>query len=244
MSLKVKTGMVTSAGIGTRMRPLTDTKPKPLIEVKGRTMLDWALDHLAAAGVERAIVNVHHFADQIESHVAARRNPSVLISDERAQLLDTGGGVVQALPLIGDDPFFLMHGDVVWRNGTTPALDRMAAAWDDSEMDAIMMVVLAAAAHGYEGRGDFNVSTDGTPSWREERHEAPFVFTGLRLIHPRALQGYAPEPFSFLKVFQDLMERGRLKALIHDGDWFHVGTPDAIATTEELLDAIRPDYNR
>ena len=244
MSPRVTSGMVLSAGLGTRMRPLTDKTPKPLIQVQGRAMLDWALDHLAAAGVEQAVVNVHHHPDQIEAHVASRRNPSVIISDERERLLETGGGTVQALPHLGQDPFFLMNGDAVWRNGTTPALDRLASAWNDEAMDALLLVILSAAANGYDGHGDFNVTTEGFVSRRPEREEAPFVFTGVQLIHPRAFAGFVAEPFSLNRVFDQLLEDNRLHALIHDGDWFHVGTPESIPVTEEALDAIRPDFSR
>jgi MurNAc alpha-1-phosphate uridylyltransferase len=226
--------MVLAAGLGLRMRPITNDRPKPLIEIAGRTMLDRALDRLEAFGIERSIVNSHYLADQIEAHLAARALPATEISHEK-KLLDTGGGIVNALGRLGTDPIFAVNADIIWLDGRTPALDRLAAAWSDADMDALLLVHGTAKAFGYRGRGDYTVDEVGRMKRREERDVAPYVFTGIQILHPRLLADAPSGPFS-LNVLYDRAERaGRLRAIIHDGEWFHIGTPAALAESEAEL---------
>ena len=187
-----RSAMVLAAGLGTRMKPLTDATPKPLVKVAGRALIDHVLDRLADAGVETAVVNVHHFADQIEQHLKGRRAPKVAISDERERLLDTGGGVVRALGLIGRAPFFHINSDTIWIDGVTPNLGRLAARFDPAEMDALLLVAATATSIGYEGRGDFAMAPDGRLRRRAEREVVPFVYAGAALI-AAALLADAPK---------------------------------------------------
>lgn len=242
-----RTAMVLAAGLGTRMRPITDHTPKPLVEVAGRSMLDRALDHLDRAGVTRAVVNLHHLADRVEAHLAQRTpGPAVVFSDERDTLLETGGGMVRARPLLGDDPVFALNADIIWLDGARPALTRLAEAWDPATMDALLLVVPRDQAHGYAGRGDFlcqpdpgskaedtgAVSVVGRPA---EGETAPVIYGGVQIIKPSVLDGYPCAPWSLNKVFSQLIDVGRLSALVHDGGWFHVGTPDSIEPTSALI---------
>jgi N-acetyl-alpha-D-muramate 1-phosphate uridylyltransferase len=227
--------MVLAAGLGTRMRPLTDTTPKPLVQVGGKALIDHVLDRLAAAGVETAVVNVHHFADQIERHLAARRTPAIVISDERPALLDTGGGVVQALPLLGDAPFFHVNSDTLWIDGVKPNLARLAAGFDAATMDALLLLASTAASVGYSGRGDFAMAPDGRLRRRAEREVAPFVFAGAAILTP-ALFADAPRgAFSLNRLLDRAAENGRLFGIRLDGVWMHVGTPEAIAAAERAI---------
>lgn len=226
--------MVLAAGLGLRMRPLTATRPKPLIEVAGRAMLDWALDHLVEAGVREAVVNVHYLADQIAAHVARRTRPKITLSREDV-LLDTGGGIARALPKLGNAPFFALNADVVWRNGALSALARMASAWDDARMDVLLLLHPTVRAVGYDGDGDYLLDRFGIAQRRREREVAPFVFTGVELVHPRLFAGAPSGVFSMNVLFDRAEAAGRLHAIAHDGDWFHVGTPAALAEVEELI---------
>jgi MurNAc alpha-1-phosphate uridylyltransferase len=230
-----RTAMVLAAGLGTRMRPLTDTKPKPLVEVAGKALLDHTLDRLAAAGVERATVNVHYLADQIERHVAGRTRPRVIISDERGVLLGTGGGVVKALPTLGNDPFFHLNSDSIWIEGTTPNLDRMAQAFDRSAMDALLLLAPTAESVGYSGRGDFTMGADGRLTRRDERDLAPFVFAGVAILSPSMFTGAPSGEFSLTTLFDHAAEAGRLHGLRLEGLWMHDGTPAAIAEAEAAI---------
>jgi MurNAc alpha-1-phosphate uridylyltransferase len=229
--------MVLAAGHGVRMRPLTDRIPKPLIQVGGKALIDHVLDRLAAAGVEEAVVNVHHLADQIEDHLAGRRAPQIHISDERAQLLDTGGGVVKALPLLGEAPFFHVNSDTIWIDGVKPNLERLAEAFDPARMDALLLLAPSAGSVGYAGRGDFTMSPDGNLTRRGKREVVPFVYAGAAILTP-ALFAEAPAgPFSLTRLFDRAHEAGRLHGLRLEGIWMHVGTPDAIALAEAALAA-------
>ena len=226
--------MVLAAGLGVRMRPITIDRPKPLVEVGGSTMLDRVLDHLELFGVEHSVVNSHYLADQIEAHLAARAKPATEISHEET-LLDTGGGIVKALDRLGPDPFFAVNADIVWLDGRTPALTRLAAAWDDAGMDALLLVHGTAKAFGYRGVGDYTVDEIGRMHRREECEIAPYVFTGIQILHPRLFVDAPSGAFS-LNVLYDRVERaGRLHAIVHDGEWFHIGTPDALAESEAEL---------
>lgn len=229
-----KYAMVLAAGLGQRMRPLTNTTPKPLIKVAGRPMLDRILDHLAAAGVDHVVVNAHHLADQVMEHIAARNGqlPAVTLSDERDLLLDSGGGVVKALPQLGGKPFFVLNGDMLYADGGAMALVRLAAAWNPVVMDALLLVIPAAHAVGHDGPGDFFMDDDGRLTRRGTAPSAPYVFMGVQILNPALFDGFKAEPFSLNKIYDKALARGRLYGLVHDGFWAHVGTPDAIAQAE------------
>ena len=226
--------MVLSAGLGERMRPLTDTTPKPMIEVRGQPMIDRVLDRLEAAGVREAVVNLHHLGDSLERHLATRRRPKIVFSHE-ADLLDTGGGVAKALPRLGKQPFFALNGDVVWLDGGSPALGRLAAAWDDAAMDVLLLLHPTVFAHGYHGAGDFFMSPLGALRRRREREVAPFIFTGVQILHPRIFADLPEGAFSLNLLYDRAAEAERLWGLRHDGEWFHVGTPEALAEVEDAL---------
>lgn len=228
--------MVLAAGLGVRMRPITDTLPKPLVQVAGETMLDRALDKLAAAGVERAVVNTHYLADQIADHVKGRETPKITLSHE-ADVLETGGGVVKALPDLGDGPFFVVNSDSIWDDGPIPALSRLAATWDDAAMDALLLVHPTVSAVGYHGSGDFFLDLSGRLARRREQQIAPFLFTGLQILHPRLFAGIEPGKFSLNRVYDKALEAGRLYGLRHDGAWYHVGTPEALNEVEAIFTA-------
>jgi len=227
--------MVLAAGFGVRMRPITDRIPKPLVRVGGRALLDHVLDRLVAAGVERAVVNVHHFADQIERHLADRRRPAIILSDERDRLLDTGGGVVKARDKLGDAPFFHINSDTIWIEGVRPNLDRLAEAFDPGRMDALLLLAPTATSIGYEGRGDFALAPDGRLRARAEREVLPFVYAGVAIFAPALFAGAPQGAFSLTRLFNRAAEAGRLHGLRLDGTWIHVGTPEAIAEAEAAI---------
>ena len=229
--------MVLAAGLGKRMRPLTATRPKPLVTVAGATLLDRALDHLATAGVARAVVNVHYFAEQVEAHLAGRTAPAVTVSDERAVLLETGGGVAKALPLLDADPFYVVNSDNLWVDGSVDTLRLLAQRWDPTTMDGLLLLVPLARATGYEGRGDFTMDPVGRLGRRVERRVAPYVFSGVQLLAKRLFDGEPVEPFSMWRVWDKALAAGRLFGVVHGGLWFHVGTPAAVGATETLLAA-------
>jgi MurNAc alpha-1-phosphate uridylyltransferase len=229
-----KRAMILAAGRGERMRPLTDKRPKPMIEVRGRTMIDRVLDRLVAAGVTEAVVNLHHLGEQIERHLSARSRPSIRFSLE-TELLDTGGGVAKALPHLGKRPFFALNGDVVWLDGDAPALERLAAAWDGAVMDVLLLLHPTAYAHGYDGPGDFFMSPLGQLRRRREREVAPFIFTGIQMLHPRIFRDLPAGAYSLNLLYDRAAEAERLCGLRHDGEWFHVGTPEALGDVENAL---------
>jgi N-acetyl-alpha-D-muramate 1-phosphate uridylyltransferase len=227
--------MVLAAGVGVRMRPITDRIPKPLISVGGRALIDHVLDRLAAAGVEVAVVNVHHFADQMERHLGDRRRPRVIISDERAHLLNTGGGVVNAMPRLGAGPFFHINADTIWIDGVIPNLDRLAAAFDADCMDALLLLAPTATSIGYEGRGDYSLTADGRLLRRAEQEIVPFVYAGAAILAPSLFAAAPQEPFSLTLLFDRAENAGRLHGIRLDGIWMHVGTPEAIAAAEAAI---------
>ena len=228
--------MVLAAGLGLRMRPLTETTPKPLIEVAGRTMLDRALDRLVEQEVRTAVVNTHWLPEQVERHLEDRTDIAIEISRED-ELLETGGGVAKALPLLGDAPFFVVNADIIWRDGASPALGRLARGWDDDAMDALLLLNGVVRSTGYDGPGDFMMDPAGRLSRRPERVIAPFVFTGVQLVHPRLFADCPAGPFSMNVLYDRAIEAGRLYGLAHDGEWYHVGTPDAVGEAEaEILE--------
>lgn len=227
--------MVLAAGLGTRMRPLTDTMPKPLVPVGGKPLIDYVLDRLAAADVETAVVNVHHFADQIEQHLKSRRTPKIVISDERATVLGTGGGVVKALPLLGAAPFFHVNSDTLWIDGVKPNLDRLAAAFRPEQMDALLLLAPTATSVGYTGRGDFAMAPDGKLRRRHEREVVPFVYAGIAILSAPLFRDPPSGAFALTQLFDRAIERERLYGLRLEGVWMHVGTPDAIAAAERAI---------
>lgn len=229
--------MVLAAGKGVRMRPLTDTVPKPLVRVGGKALLDHALDRLAAAGIDRAIVNVHHLADQIETHLADRAHPRITISDERGALLETGGGIVKALPLLGANPFVLVNSDTLWIDGVRPNLARLMDAFDDATMDALLLLAPVIASTGYDGRGDYLMNPDGRIARRRERGVAPFVYAGAAILTPRLFRDAPGGAFSLTTLFDRAEEAGRLFGLRLEGLWMHVGTQAAIDEAEAAIAA-------
>jgi MurNAc alpha-1-phosphate uridylyltransferase len=237
MSAAPQTAMVLAAGFGQRMRPLTDKMPKPLVKVAGKPLLDHVLDRLADAGVTRAVVNVHYLAEQIERHLATRVRPQIIISDERGVLLDTGGGVVKALPLIGDAPFFHINSDTIWIDSVQPNLTRLAEHFDAATMDGLLLLAPGAGSIGYAGRGDFTMAPDGRLQARPERDVAPFVYAGAAILSPRLFDGAPQGAFSLTRLFARAIAAGRLHGLRLEGLWMHVGTPEAIAEAEAAISA-------
>ncbi|HYU12820.1 MAG TPA: nucleotidyltransferase family protein [Stellaceae bacterium] len=232
-----KTAMVLAAGLGTRMRPITQTVPKPLIEIGGRTLLDHAIDRLVMAGVERVVVNVHYKAEIVIEHLAARDHPHIEISAEQ-ELLETGGGVAKALPLLGE-VFFVVNADVLWLDGKDYALTRLARAFDAVRMDAVLLLQRTASAIGYAGNGDYLLDPLGTPRRRGEREVAPFIFSGIQLLHRRLFDGDLEPRFSLNVLYTRAEEAGRLHAIVHDGEWYHIGSPDGLAATRSRLSSHR-----
>ncbi len=230
-----ETAMILAAGLGKRMRPITDQMPKPLVRVFGRSLLDYSLDAVARAGVKRAVVNVHYLADQIEAHVAARDTPSIVISDEREALLDSGGGVRKALPELGDDPFYLLNADSFWLEGIRPNLELLANAWNPEKMDVLLLLSGMINAIGYTGSGDFDMSPDGRLTRRPERKIVPFAYAGAAIIHPKVFDQAPEGPFSLNRIFDETIEKERLFGIRMEGVWLHVGTPDAIIEAEDAI---------
>ncbi|NYZ13332.1 nucleotidyltransferase family protein [Azospirillum sp. RWY-5-1] len=230
-----KTAMVLAAGLGLRMRPLTLDRPKPLIPVAGRALLDHALDRLVDAGVETAVVNSHYLGGMITAHLAGRRDLHIVPSPEETPL-DTGGAVRRALPHLGTEPVLTVNADILWLDGPTPALRRLAANWDPERMDALLLLMATTKSVGYDGRGDFHMDPLGLLSRRGESEIAPFVYAGVQIVKPALFGQDTPDgAFSTNLVWDRAMEAGRLYGLAHDGAWFHVGTPDALVESEELL---------
>ena len=225
--------MVLAAGMGARMKPLTDRIPKPLVKVGGKALIDYVLDRLDAVGVERVVVNVHHLADVLEQHLAGRRN--IVISDERGQLLETGGGVVKALPLLGPAPFFLINSDTIWIDGVQPNLARLADAFDPQRMDALLLLAPTATSVGYSGRGDYAMAPSGELERRGERDVVAFVYAGAAIFSPALFADAPAGAFSLTRLFNRAEEAGRLHGLRLEGVWMHVGTPAAIAEAEAAL---------
>jgi MurNAc alpha-1-phosphate uridylyltransferase len=235
MSVTPTKAMVLAAGLGLRMRPLTDRMPKPLVPVAGRALLDHVLDKLGNAGVSQAIVNVHYLPDQIIDHVTARAKPRVTISDERDQVLGTGGGVVKALPLLGAAPFFLVNADTMWIDGVRPNLARLAEAFDPARMDILLLMAPTTSSIGYDGSGDYAMLADGALRKRREHQVVPFVYAGAAIMSPSLFASAPKGEFSLIRVFDSANEQERLFGLRLDGVWMHVGTPDAVDAAEEAF---------
>lgn len=235
MPVKPTKAMVLAAGLGLRMRPLTDTMPKPLVKVAGHALLDHVLDKLDAAGVADAVVNVHYLPDQIIAHVAARSYPKVIISDERDAVLGTGGGVVKALPHLGNAPFFHLNADTMWIDGVRPNLARLAEAFDPATMDVLLLMAPTASSIGYSGSGDYAMLADGALRRRKENQVVPFVYAGVAILSPALFADAPPGDFSLTTMFDRAGDRGRLFGLRLDGVWMHVGTPDAVRAAEDAF---------
>ena len=236
MTVKIESAMVMAAGIGKRMRPLTATRPKPLVRVAGKALIDHSLDRIAAAGVEHVVVNVHYLADALEAHLKGQTWPfSIAISDERGQLLETGGGMVKALPLLTGDPILIVNSDNIWTDGPEDSIQNLARHWDGDRMDALLLVIRQASATGHGGKGDFHMDPNGQLSRRRLGRVAPFVYTGIQLISPRLLDGAPEGAFSTNILWDRAIAAGRLYGVSHMGQWFDVGTPAAIAPTEVAL---------
>jgi N-acetyl-alpha-D-muramate 1-phosphate uridylyltransferase len=229
--------MVLAAGLGTRMRPLTNKIPKPLVPVAGKPLIDHVLDRLADAGVARAVVNVHYMAEQIEQHLAYRTRPQIVISDERGLLLGTGGGVARALPQLGHAPFFHINSDTIWIDGVQPNLARLAETFEPDTMDALLLLAPTAGSIGYAGRGDFAMAPDGRLNKRAEQEVAPFVYAGAAILSPALFNGAPTGDFSLTALFDRAAEAGRLHGLRLEGLWMHVGTPEAVAAAEKAIRA-------
>lgn len=227
--------MVLAAGLGKRMRPITDTTPKPLIKVWNKTLLDHGLDALKQAGVQRAVVNVHYLADQVETHLQQRLNPKIIISDERNSLLDSGGGIKKALGLLGQSPFYLLNADSFWIEGCRPNLQTMAQVWDPDKMDILLLVATMDRAVGFDGKGDFFMDPSGLLARRGEQKMAPYVYAGAALVSPAIFDKTPDGAFSINRLFDRAIERERLFGMQMDGLWLHVGTPEAIVEAEHAI---------
>lgn len=235
-----RTAMVLAAGLGKRMRPITDTMPKPLVKIAGRTLLDRGLDSLAEAGVERAVVNVHHFPEQIVAHVAPRRAPAVVISDESDGLLDSAGGIVKALPELGTEPFYILNADTFWideakSGGGKPNLERLALAWDAAEMDILLMLADLKSATGHSGGTDFLLAPGGRLQ-RAKGDASGLIYAGAAIVAPSIFAGAPQGTLSLNRYFDEAIEKGRLHGMKMRGNWITVGTPDAIPLAEAAVD--------
>ena len=230
-----KTAMVMAAGLGKRMRPLTATRPKPLVELAGKPMIDHVFDKLKAAGVEKAVVNVHYLADALEGHLDTIDGIDIVVSDEREALLETGGGLVKALPELTSDPFLSLNSDNFWIDGPSDSLKLLARHWDDKKMDALLLLVPHARAFCHAGKGDFHLDRYGRVRRREKRKVAPYVFTGIQIVSKRLLEGAPEGKFSTNILWDRAIEQGRLYGTVHQGLWFDVGRPQSITQTEAAL---------
>lgn len=236
MSTKLSTAMLMAAGLGKRMRPLTATRPKPLVRVAGKALIDHALDKIEAAGIGRIVVNVHYLPDSVIAHLNARRSAAdYVISDERGKLLETGGGLMKAAPLLGDAPFLCANSDNLWVDGPRDSILMLAELWDDAKMDALLLMIPHARATCHTGPGDFHMAPDGLLARRKPGHVAPFVYTGVQILSPRVLADPPAEIFSTNVFWNRAMAAGRLYGASHPGLWFDVGTPQAIPVVEAEL---------
>jgi MurNAc alpha-1-phosphate uridylyltransferase len=227
--------MVLAAGLGTRMRPLTNSVPKPLVKVRGKTLIDRVIDRLVEGGVEFVVVNVHHHAGLLKEHLAKRKDVEIRISDESDRVLGSGGGIFKALPLFDGEAFFVHNADSIWVEGYGEVLTRMSARWNPEEMEALLLVASLVNAIGYEGAGDFLMDAEGRLSRVPEQRLSPFAFPGVQIIHPRFFEGCSEGDFSINPLWDRAMERSRLFGMRLEGVWMHVGTPDALAQTENYL---------
>ncbi|MCK5444537.1 MAG: nucleotidyltransferase family protein [Rhodospirillaceae bacterium] len=231
----LKKAMILAAGLGTRMRPITDRTPKPLVEVNKRALIDHALDRLTEGGVTDVVVNLHYLGDQIERHLARRKTPNITFSWERDALLDTGGGVRQVLAKMGVEPFWVVNCDSLWLNGPTEMMARALAQWDPEKMDALLVLHSTVDAYGYEGPGDFHAEPDGLLSRRPELEVSPWLFTGIQILSPKVFEDTPEGAFSLNVIYDKAIAKGRLYGLVHDGEWFHVGSPEGLGEVESFM---------
>lgn len=240
MKQSVTRAMIMAAGLGTRMRPLTDDRPKPLVTVRGKTLIDHAIDRLVQAGVTMIVVNVHYRAEMLKAHLARRHDVEIRISEEREALLGTGGGIVHALPHFAGEPFFVHNSDSVWVEGIGHALDRMIAYWDPDRMDALLLLASMVTALGFEGTGDFLLDAEGRVARVPEHRLSPFAYPGVQIVHPRIFENAPDGEFSMNLLWNRAIERERLRGIRLDGVWIHVGTPDAVREAEAFLADLAP----
>ena len=235
--LSIDTAMVMAAGLGSRMRPLTNDRPKPLIELAGRTLLDHMLDRLAEDGVDRAVVNVHYFPDLVERHLASRIAPTIVISDEREALLETGGGLVKARSHLGDAPIYVCNSDSIWSEeaGGSSALETLRAVWDGARMDALLLLADRTRSIGYDGRGDFFLASDGQLTRRGAAASAPYAYMGVQIFNPALIDGHPLAKFSLNRMWDTALAQGRVYGAVLAGEWMHVGDPHALAEAEARL---------
>jgi MurNAc alpha-1-phosphate uridylyltransferase len=232
--------MVLAAGLGKRMHPITLAIPKPLIEVAGKRLIDYAFDHLRAAAVNRAVLNVHHHANQLENWARTQKTPEIVISDERNGLLDTGGGILKALPHLGAHPFFVLNSDSFWLDGTTSAMQRLRRMWDGRKMDSLLLLSPVSSSVGYDGTGDFHMDSEGRLIRKGQSGPAPFIYAGCFLVAPTLFAGAPKGPFSVNLLWDEAQARGRLFGIRHDWLWIHVGRPESIAYAEEVMKTYMP----
>jgi MurNAc alpha-1-phosphate uridylyltransferase len=234
--IKIETGMALAAGLGTRLRPLTLSRPKALVEVGGKALLDHVLDRFAAAKISTVVVNIHHFSDLMRHHLMERAGaPATQISDETEQVLETGGGLVKASPLLGTQPVLVSNIDAIWQDGPVSELDRLKRAWDAGRMDALLLLAPRQATLGYGGSGDFFLETDGRVRRKGDAATAPYVFAGTQILNPTVLSGYPETPFSLNRIWDDSLARGRVHGVVMDAFWMHVGDPEARNAAEARL---------
>jgi MurNAc alpha-1-phosphate uridylyltransferase len=226
--------MVMAAGYGTRLRPLTDTVPKAMVKVLGRPMIDVVLDRLVTAGVERAVINLHHLGEVIRDHLKSRKDIEIVYSEEQ-EILETGGGTKKALPLLGPDPFFVVNAKIIWLNGREDALHRLAKAWDPARMDSLLLLHPTVTAIGYDGPGDFMMDQEGRLQRRPEWEVAPFLYSGVNITHPRLFEASPDGAYSVNILWNRAIEQGRLFGIRHDGEWYHVSTPQHLREVEREL---------
>ena len=229
---KPKTAMVLAAGLGKRMRPITSTIPKPLVEIRGKALIDYGLDALARNGVEKVVVNVHYMADLMRAHLRKRKDMEIVVSDETEALLDSGGGIVKALPELGSEPFFVVNSDTFWIDGYRDNLDLMASLWNPAKMDVCLLIADMQQATGYDGRGDFVMDVEGRLTRVEERDMSPYIYAGGAIVKPEVFAGMKPETFSLNRIFDNAIEADRLYGVRLGGVWITVGTPAAIREAE------------
>ncbi len=236
----VTRAMIMAAGLGTRMRPLTNDRPKPMVTVLGKTLIDHALDRLVAAGVTLAVVNLHYKGDMLRAHLGRRHDIEIVFSDESDEILGTGGGVVKAMPHFAGEPFFILNSDSVWVEGYSPALVSMQALWDSERMDGLLLLAAMTTAMGYEGRGDFVMDADGHIGRVPERGSAPYAYPGVQIVHPRLFADPPEGEFSTNRMWDRAIADGRLFGTRLEGVWIHVGTPEARDQAEKYLAALSP----
>jgi len=235
MTTPPETAFVLAAGLGTRMRPLTLDRPKALVEVAGRALIDHMLDRLRDAGVKRFVVNVHYFADRMEAHLKTRTDLDIVISDEREKLLETGGGLKLARPLLGEDPIWVANTDSVWRETPDRALHDLARLWDAAQMDAALLLAPMEKTTGFDGAGDFFMDDAGHLAFRNDAPSAPFNYMGVHITRPQIVDAVSEDAFSLSRIWRNLAPRGRLYGALMHGDWMHVGDPQALSEAEAKL---------